>query len=512
MKWVLDLPPRFLAALTEPNGPVPQPERTLGPQVCSWVERMCVMGEGDKYGQPVKLLPFQKALLWKLFELNEDGSRRFRFALISLGKGSGKTPFGGWLGCVELAGPSVCSGFDENGLPVGARRVSPDVLVMASSYQQADMVTDEVRTTFTEGPLAKHAIAMKGAVQLKGVRGQLRRIPATVRQADGTKATLLIVDEAHELVEERHENAYDVAAGGTAKRGDSLTVLLSTAGHDMDTMFGRQVARGLRGEFGRDELFFYMRADESLDFTNDEDIAEGIRQANPLAESGVADVSRLLAQFKSMPPFRARRYFWNQWVSSDESWLPVGAWDKCRGEVKFDPEWPTFLGVDMALKRDSAAVVMLQRRPDGKLQASAKIWLPDGGLIDQEEVDDYIRSVCATYNVIWIGADEAWWPTLPSLEAEGLPIVRVPQQGRNMVYAYSKTYRVIVDGVLVHDGAPDFSDQIASAVPVSTDGGWKLKKGKHRRRIDSAPALASAVFVSEIEPEPERDIPRSVIW
>ncbi|MBF8189118.1 hypothetical protein ITP53_25970 [Nonomuraea sp. K274] len=506
------LPPRFLEALTKHNGPIPPPERTLGPQIVEWLSKVAVFGEGDRFGQPVVLEPFQRAIFWKLFELKDDGSRRYRFALISLGKGSGKTPLGGWVATAELAGPVVFDGWNPDGSPKATRRTSPDILVMASSYMQADMILDEVRTTFTEGPLAKHANTFQGVVQLKGSRGKARRIPATVRQADGSKATVLLIDEAHELITERHENAYDVAAAGTAKRSDSLTALFSTAGYDLSTLFGKQVARGLRGDFTDEELFFYMQAEEGLDPTNDEDIAKGITQANPLVESGIANVNRLVSQFKSMPVFRAKRYLWNQWTNTDESWLPVGAWDRCKGETTFDPSLPTWLGVDMAIKRDSAAVVMLQRRLDGKLQASSRIWFPNGELIDQEEVDDYIRSVCATQNVLWIGADEAWWPTLPTLEAEGLPIVRVPQMGRNMVYAYSKTYRVIVDGVLVHDGAPDFSDQIASAVPQSTDGGWRLRKGKQKRRIDSCPALAGAVFVSELEVETEPVIPRSEVF
>src|SRR5690606_24804720 len=100
--WLNDVPPRFLKALTDFNGPIPPQTRTLGPQVCEWIEKVCVFGEGDRFGKPVRLEPWQKALLWKLYEIHDDGSRRYRFALISLGKGSGKTPIGGWIGDVEL--------------------------------------------------------------------------------------------------------------------------------------------------------------------------------------------------------------------------------------------------------------------------------------------------------------------------------------------------------------------------------------------------------------------------
>jgi len=522
MAWLIEVEPRFLRALTESNGPMPAPERTLGPQWCRWIETNCVMGEGDQYGRPVRLQPWQRALLWKLAEIRDTGRRRFTFALISLGKGSGKSPLGGWIGAVDLAGPSViCSGevkgkpcercslgWRPDGTPHAVRRASPDVLNMASSYEQADLILDEMRVTFDEGPLAPHARAMKGVIELKGTRGKARRIPATPKKADGSKATTLLVDEVHEMTSERQGTAYDVASGGTAKRQDGLVVMLSTAGFDLATMFGRQVARGLRGEFADHELFFYLTADLDLDPTSDADIAEGIRQANPLAACGVANVAGLVAKFKGMPLFRALRYYWNRWTNSDESWLPAGAWDACSGELMTDPDLPTWLGADMALRRDSAAIVVVQRRPDGRLQAAARIWFPDGGLVPQDECDEYLRSVCATHNVKWIAADEAWWPTLVDLERGDednaiapLPIFRMPQQGRNMVIAYASLYRHIVEQRIVQDGAPDFADQITSAATHSSDRGWTLKKGKNKRRIDACPALAGAIFATTVEPE-----------
>jgi phage terminase large subunit-like protein len=420
---------------------------------------------------------------------------------------------------VVCAGCDRCErGWRPDGSPHGARRVSPDVLIMASSYDQADMILDEMRVTFDEGPLADYARTMKGLVELTGERGHARRIPATPKKADGSKATTLLVDELHEFDTERREIAYDVASGGTAKRQDGFVVIVSTAGWNLNSLMGRMVQRAKRGEFGDDELAVILEADEGLDPTSDRGIAEGIRQANPLAARGVAEVRKLVKKFRDMPTQRGKRYYWNQWVPTDAAWLPVGAWDACNAqnaglELVLDPSLPTWVGVDMALKRDSAAIVTLQRRTDGRLQASARIWFPDGSLIDQSECDDYLRAIASTHDLHWIGADEAWWPTLGTLEGEGLPIFRMPQQGRNMIIAYAMTYRAIVDAVIVHDGAPDFSDQIAAAAPQSSERGWTLKKGKTHRRIDACPALASAVFASTLAPrEVPKPLPRSRVF
>lgn len=515
--------PRFLEALTGgTNGPLPAPERSLGPQWVRWVRRNARLGEGDAYGRAPAPTPEQQALLWKLAEVDDEGRRRFGFALISLGKGSGKTPLGGWLGEIDLAGPSVvCDGcvkcdrgFRPNGRPHAVRRWSPDVLIMASSYEQADMLIDEMRTAFSLGPLASHFISMQGLIETVGERGTARRIPATPKRADGSKATTLLVDELHEFDTERRTQAYDVAAGGTAKRRDGLVVVLSTAGFDMDSLLGRLVARARRGEFADDQLAVILEADPELDPELDEDVAEGIRQCNPLAARGVVSVRSLVKRFREMPLYRAQRYFWNRWVPSDFSWLPVGAWDACGPrsgvELVADPSLPTWVGADMALSRDSAAVVTLQLREDGLYQARAKIWIPQGNLIDQDDVDQYLRDLAASHNVQWIAADEAWWPSLTQLENDGLPIFRMPQQGKLMVMGFSKLYQLITNRRLVQDGAPDFADQVTSAAPHSTDRGWTLRKGRSRKRIDACPALAGAVFAASQESRP--DVTPNVSW
>lgn len=505
--------PLFLAALTaRNNGSLPPRCRTLGPTWIRWVHQHCVMGEGDLFGEPARMTPEQQALFWKVGELEDDGSRRFDFVLLSLAKGSGKSPMLAWLGNIDVA--SDCAVFREwapNGNPRGRARRNASVIVMASSEDQADLVFAEMRASFeVEGaPLRGRALAMSKAIEMTDRKAGAKRIPATAKQADGSKASTLLVDEIHEMVTEDHERAITVAEGGTGKRADSLIVWGSTAGNDLNSLFGKKVARGLADLFARNEFFLYLHASAEIEKDpdpDDETVARGIREANPLAARGVANVRKLIGKFRGMPLFRAKRYYWNLWVPTDESWLPVGAWDACRGELITDLDLPTWLGADMALKRDSASIVKVQLRPDGRYQTTAKIWYPDGGLIDQEECDDYIRLIHSTHpGMQWLAADEAWWPTLGTLEAQGIPIFRMPQQGRNMVIAYAQLYKRITTQMYVHDGSPDFSDQIAAAVPNSSDRGWTLKKGKHRKRIDSCPALAGATFATTL---PAREVPK----
>jgi len=58
---------------------------TGGPKVVRWIEKHCVYGEGDKFGQPVRLEPFQRHFLHHLYRVNPaTGFRQYRRAFLEV--------------------------------------------------------------------------------------------------------------------------------------------------------------------------------------------------------------------------------------------------------------------------------------------------------------------------------------------------------------------------------------------------------------------------------------------
>src|SRR4051812_27864936 len=76
-------PPELCRPLSAPR---PSSAPTLGPQVVRWIEANCVLGEGDHFGEPVRLRRWQKALLYVLYELTPTGRRRYTRALFEMPK------------------------------------------------------------------------------------------------------------------------------------------------------------------------------------------------------------------------------------------------------------------------------------------------------------------------------------------------------------------------------------------------------------------------------------------
>ena len=64
--------------------------KSRGFEVIKWIETHCVHTAAEWFGQPFRLMDWQKKLLVELFEVDGD-RRRYRWAYISVGKKNGKT-------------------------------------------------------------------------------------------------------------------------------------------------------------------------------------------------------------------------------------------------------------------------------------------------------------------------------------------------------------------------------------------------------------------------------------
>ena len=148
----------------------------------------------------------------------------------------------------------------------------------------------------------------------------------------------------------------------------------------------------------------------------------------------------------------------------------------------------------MALKHDSIAVVVAQPRDDGRIATQARIWHPDMGAMDVAEVEAHLRNLRDTLTVQEFAYDPAFFQrSAEALYDDGLPMVEFPQSSQRMIPACGTAYDLIVQGKVIHDGSPMFTDQVLSAAQRMTDNGWRLSKGKSRRKIDAAIALCMAL-------------------
>lgn len=494
---------------------------THGGLACDWIEANCICGEGDFYGQPIKLRVDQQRFLYRWYEYCPECNQwRYDEALRGEATGGGKSTFIASIVVLELAGPPQIA------VP------SPNIPIAAASFEQADLLFSMVATmcggrdqSAKESPLCGFFDVYDTEIKFADGRpGRVFRIAAVAGTNEGGLPTLFVRDELHEWgdVGDRKVRVTTVVGKSTRKRrtrrGSGRIISLSTAGFDKNHSFlGALYKMGKRVE--KDPrvsprfLMDWREAPDGLDYK----LAKH-RELAVKAASGAAgvlwNVADRVADWgkPAFPSHEWIRYYANKWVDvAEDSWLAEHpqAWANCKGEWTSDPEAPFVVAVDMALKRDSVAVSRLELLPDERVAITTKIWNPPagGGRIDHLDVFKHVRSLATGGGFRGVVYDPRFFE-LPGrmLEDEGIQVVQFDQGPARMAPACGLAFEMIIGGQIVHDGDEELRDHIVAAVKRVHDRGFTLSKGKSLRHIDAAITLCMGVWVLFAEePKPTVD-------
>jgi phage terminase large subunit-like protein len=329
---------------------------SYGPDVASWIEANCVLPSGEHIGQPFRLMPWQKDWINELYACDARGSLRYRWSLLGIPKKNGKSTMIAALALYHLMADP-----DE---------ADPWAVCAAASDRQADLVFNAAKLMCELSPALRDATdRFRWEIRPKGRPGRLERVAASAGKLDGKNISFLVVDELHEW---NLEN-WAILTNGTVGRRRAQIVQITTAGHDLDTICGREYQKGQRIAAGEEKnpgyLFRWYQAPAGMDYRDE----AAWRVANP-SYGELLTREQLADKVANVPQAQFERYFLNRWTRTEETWLPAGAWDACRvAPFEFDPELPLYGAVDAATKEDSTAVVLAQWHGE-KLRLRARIW------------------------------------------------------------------------------------------------------------------------------------------
>jgi phage terminase large subunit-like protein len=429
-------------------------------------------------GAPLELYPEQQMMLRDYF----DGVRE---TLILISKKNGKTTLLAALALYHLL-------------------TTPDAacVIGAASRDQATILYDQATGLVERSEVGSMFKSQKGyrRIDARFDRGRIRVLAADENTADGVIPTLALVDELH-----RHKTAglYGIFRDGCSARGGQL-ITISTAGASLDSPLGLLRAKayelpGLR----RDGPYRYVRApafamhEWALAPEADVDNLELVLGANPAPWQDLEQL-RLRHDSPSMTPGQWRRFACGIWTEGEEPWLNPPLWDRLADhELELDPAAPTWVGVDVGVRKDSTAIVTVAQRGDGEVAVKARVLRPpsDAGL-PLQLVEDAVREACADRNVQAVLFDPWTFRRSAELLAEDdLPMVEFPQSPERMANASENLYRLIETGALVHDGDPMLRAHVVAGAVKQTERGWRLVKDpRSSRPIDALIALAMAAL------------------
>lgn len=449
--------------------------KTDGDDLIKLAEAQFHVLKGFKAGQPLRFTAWQRWLLRALYERNAAGRLRYRRALVGLPRKQGKSLMGSAIAVYGMI----------------AGEAGAEVYAVAGDRQQARIVFNEARQQIQMSPqLANVAKVYRDAIEMPMFGSVFRVLSSEFKSQAGLNPSLVVFDE---LWNQAGADLFDQMSLGSGARVEPLVLSITTAGYDLDTLAGRQYLYGKQCAQGEivDETFgcWWWEAAADCDLRD----RQQWRASNPNLAERLLAVDDLDTAVKQTSESAFRRWRLNQWVRAQECWLPAGAWDACRDDVPLVDDAPLFVGVDMALKHDSVAVVAAQPQGD-RLVVRSRIWNPDGEAIDVAAVEAHLRQLHHSYRVVEFAYDPAYFQrSAEALADDGLPMVEFPQSAQRMVPACGHAYELIVNRRVAHDGSPTLADHVLSAAQRVTDHGWRLSKNKSKRKIDACIALVIAL-------------------
>ena len=462
-------------AIAEP-GPWKQwPEKRRHLRAIRFIETYCRSPKGEGHDVPLRLAPFQKEFLRRTLADGMD------IGILATPRGNGKSSLGGALAVWAL--------FDDDATG------SPQVPIVATTIGQGIRSCYGVAVSMikAEPELLRRSLIFTGVTTPRVVvpfnEGELFPVSNDPDGLQGLDPSLAIVDE----IGFQPVASWDSLRMATGKRAFSTIIGVGTPGFDRDNALYHVRKAVLEGA-KLPGLYFREYAAPDGCATGDR---RAWRIANPAIKAGFLRESALVTDIGITPEGHFRLFRLGQHFEGVDCWLGTNGavlWDALEAPYDFVAGAPTWVGVDVGIRRDSTAVVAVQKDATGHLHATARFWVPsEDNPVDVTDVMEHVRELARAYDVVAVSFDPRLFAVPATMLAdEGLPLVEIPQSVERMTGILGSLLELIKRGELHHDGDELLRRHVLNAVPRFNERGFTLAKGKSRGHIDAAIALALA--------------------
>jgi hypothetical protein len=189
-------------------------------------------------------------------------------------------------------------------------------------------------------------------------------------------------------------------------------------------------------------------------------------------------------------------------LESDESFIPsMMLWDVLQEDLPLlDNRTPICIALDAGVSNDTFALIGVSRHPskDRKDDVAIRIvnvWVPNGRVLDFNEIEKQIDVIIDTYNVIEIAYDPYQLHQMSQRLGRRVWTNEFKQSSHRAIA--DKNLRDLVLGRrLIHNGDPVLRQHVANARAHFDSSGDKLRivKGNPKDKIDACVALSMAAM------------------
>jgi phage terminase large subunit-like protein len=494
---------------------------TRGERNCKWIEDYCRVPEGRLVGQPVKLRPWQRKEIKRIYD-NPAGTRR---AILSFGRKNGKTALSAFLLLLHLCGPEA--------------RPNSQLYSAAQSRDQAAILFSLAAKVVRMSPDLNAVVIVRDTAKQLACQelGTLyRALSAEASTAYGLSPVFIVHDELGQVKGPRSE-LYEALETACAAQENPLSIVISTQAPTDGDLLSVLIDDASSGADPRVILSLYTSDVEADPFD-----VETIKQANPaFGDFQSADEVKAMAEDARRMPSRENEYrnlILNQRVDRTTPFVSKTIWQANGGEVSDWGDVPVYAGLDLSAVHDLTAFVPIAWIEDA-WEVKPTFWLPGEGLLEKSRTDrvpydvwasqGYLqttpgRSIQYEFVAEWLFGFYLEHPKLkiafdrwgmrhlkPWLLKAGFTEEQIEEvfaefgQGfASMSPALRELESALLEEKVRHANHPVLTMCAANAVVTSDPAGnRKLNKAKAAGRIDGMVSLAMAMGIApEVGAEP----------
>jgi phage terminase large subunit-like protein len=516
-------PAQASAAFRHPH-PWELPGLSRAEKVITFCETLPVTA-GPLAGTLLKLRPWQRRFIRRVYRTDRTGNRLVRTAVLSTPRKNGKTQLAAALALAHFVGPES----EQRG----------ECYAVACTRFQAARVFNEMVAIITRAPWLDERInIIRFRKELEDdVTGSIFAVlAADVAPVHGLSPSFVCYDE---LAQVPSRALYDALGTALGARASPLMVVISTQAPSDTAPMSELVDYGLRCQRGElvDPHFHLTLYTAPVEM--DPWSPKTWRKANPALGDfrSLEDVKRLAAQAQRMPSAEQsfKHLILNQRIDTMEHFIAPSVWKACATtslpKLKGRRCWG---GLDLGATRDLTALVLVFADDVGGYDLLCRVWLPgdiqeaedrdrapyslwirQGHLLtfpgrsstDPKAVAVEIARLHGEYHLEGLAFDR-WRITDLQRELDDIgcdvKLIEFGQGYKDMAAPVDLVERLIVERNLRHTNNPALTMALMNCkVELDPAGNRKLSKRRSTGRIDPAVALTMAIGITTAKQERE---------
>ena len=440
----------------------------------------------EKNDEILTLTEWQKWLIRAVLERYPDdyeepekaGRLRYKQVVISMPRKNGKSLLGALFALYGML----------------LHEPAPEVISVAASADQARIVYRRLKHQVDSSELLGHFFAKSTehrGLWTKDEQGIYKVIAANAATAQGLHPSMVIFDELHVA----KDDVWTAMALGSATRQDGMIIGITTAGDDTSELLKKLYENGSKAIDGQEDLerfgFFCWEAPKGTALDDE----ESVRMANPQLASGILSWEAVKNELATMPEVDARRYRLNQFVSSMNSWLPVGLWTQ---QPEGRPDNAQVFAVERTAGWEFCSIVAAELKDDGKIATELVASFSNTNI-------DEVMTACmnlAKYGKPFIMDVNVLSDLAQGLKQKGCRVQTTST--KDLISASNNAYRRILRRELIHPRDEIVSLQMQRAVRKNSGESWRIARKDSGTDIDAAIATVLAVWYVETQQKPQQ--------